>query len=105
VSGYLGVHRFEQANDGEWCGVPDPTLRVGICVRYADHPVHAVDRPEVDELVRALSAHPWRQAGDFPDLVDPSEHRRHHFNSDCAICVGDLHAIAAFILDRQGATP
>ena len=53
---YVSTHPYEQAADGHYCGAPDPTTRIDVCTRNPEHPVHAVDRPEVEHLARLLAA-------------------------------------------------
>lgn len=92
---YFPGHRFEaHPTDVAYCGVPTAAVD-GICARPADHPIHA-GRPDVEDLARQLAGHQWRTE---PESLGPrSEHRRHQLNSDCAICRGDVHAIAAAAL-------
>jgi hypothetical protein len=96
---YSPTHPFERAADGGWCGAPDPADRM-VCARPAEHPIHAVDRPEIEELARALASRQWRT--EPVSLAQTSEHRRHSYSSDCALCKGDAHAIAAFVLEMLG---
>lgn len=98
---YLATHPYEQSTEGDYCGEPDPTSSVTVCARLAEHPVHAVGRPELERLARQLAGHQWRTE---PEGAGPrTEHRRHNFSSDCAICTQDLHRLAAAVLAIQEA--
>jgi len=93
---YFPTHRYEKAGDGDWCAAPMPEDRdLSICARLTDHPIHAVDRPEIGELAQALASHRWRLDGPG----DWSVHRVHIYSADCALCRGDVHAIAAVVLE------
>src|SRR5690242_12019382 len=91
------MHPFEKVPDGYWCDAPDGDGKT--CARREDHPIHSVHRADVDRLARALLARQWRTYSDFPELAASTEHRRHVYSSDCAICVGDVHTIAVVVLD------
>lgn len=96
---YIATHPYEPSGEGDYCGIPDPTSGATICARDPQHPVHGVDRPEIEHLARQLAGHQWRTE---PEVAGPySEHRRHNFSSDCAICTHDLHRIAAAVLAIQ----
>jgi hypothetical protein len=93
---YLPTHRFEPHDESDqYCGHPAPDFDGG-CVRPPEHPIHALDRGDVESLARALAFRKWKDvAGDW------SVHARHKMSSDCAICTQDLHAIAAAVLEIQ----
>jgi hypothetical protein len=98
---YVATHPYERS-EGDYCEAPDPTSSTTTCTRPAEHPVHATDRPEVEQLARQLAGHQWRTN---PEELGPwTEHRRHNYNYDCAICTQDLHAIASAVLAIQEAT-
>ena len=94
------THPYERAGDGDYCAAPDSDS--GVCSRQRTHPIHAVDRPEIERLAQALLAHPWRLAQD--DLQQGSEHRRHNYSYECALCTKDAHLIAAFFIDHFNAS-
>lgn len=91
--GYLAAHPFEpHPENADYCGAPDPDFNGG-CVKCPEHPIHAVDRTDVEALARALSAERWGGGHEI------DEHRRHGYTYDCALCKGDVHRIAAFVID------
>ena len=101
--GYTASHPFERVSDGDYCRAPDADSGSGTCAQYADHPIHAMS-PDIEALARALAAHPWREKPD--DLRESSEHRRHNYSYECALCVKDVHRLPAFFLNyRNGETP
>lgn len=95
---YLPSHPFQpHPDDLIACGHPDGGQP---CAQPAENPIHHVDRPEVEQLAAALAAHPWPNAlGRFAGV---STHDSHGRDWRCGICMGDLHAIAAAVLDVQG---
>jgi hypothetical protein len=91
--GYLPTHRFEpHPEDPAYCGVPDGEFP---CTREPDHPIHATDRQDIEDLAAALAAKQWQTGG---SRSTRSEHRRHNYSTDCALCMKDAHEIAAFVL-------
>jgi hypothetical protein len=101
VVNYTPQHPYEKADDGDYCGAPDAASSTKTCVREPDHPVHALDRPDVEALARALASRRWRTTPD--SLAPESEHRRHRYSYECALCTQDVHAIAAAVLEILGA--
>lgn len=99
---YVPTHRFDQADDGAWCGVAVPSERrngAAICCQPEDHPVHDVGNAALEDLARALAAHTWvRRAGDDELSAKIRQHRNHSHHAECALCNGDVHAVAAFVL-------
>ncbi len=95
---YLPSHPFEpHPRDPEACNHPDGDT---ICAQPADNAIHRVDRPEVEQLAAALARHKWRN---LPGrLAGVSAHRDHGRDWRCGICTGDLHSIAAVVLEIQG---
>ncbi len=95
--GYLASHLFEpHPRDKEACNYPDGNT---ICAQLADNAIHRVESPEVEQLAAALARHEWNLPGRFAGV---SAHRNHHRDWRCGICTGDLHAIAAAVLEIQG---
>lgn len=93
-------HPYEPAVDGNYCATPD--FGDHICAKPPGHPIHATGRPDIDRLAQALLAHPWRF--DRDSLREQSEHRRHNYSYDCALCTQDVHLIAAFFIDHFNAS-
>jgi hypothetical protein len=94
---YLPAHTFEPYHDeANYCGIPRGD---SICAKRADHPVHATDRPEVEELARTLLRREWGPNKPW------SVHAEHDYAHDCALCTKDVHAIAAAVLDILGVKP
>lgn len=101
---YVPTHRYDEADDGPWCGVAVPSERrngAAICCQPEDHPIHDVGNLPLEDLARALAAHPWRRriGTDDEESAKIRQHRNHSHHAECALCNGDVHAVAAFAID------
>lgn len=99
------MHQFEGSTAGNWCRVPNPDRsrdRAQECCQPPEHPIHQVDNPLIEYLAGALARKAWRPPrpgeGDDPSWSEMTEHRRHSQHADCALCNGDVHAIAAEVI-------
>lgn len=99
------MHPFEKAQAGDWCRVPNPDRnrdRAQECCQPPGHPIHQVDNPLIEYLAVALARKAWRAPrpgdGDDTSWAEMTEHRRHGHHAECALCNGDVHAIAAEVI-------
>lgn len=53
----------------------------------------------VAAVAAALAAHQWYQPPAHPTIWRLSEHSRHHFDYNCAVCSGDVAELAAVAVD------
>lgn len=100
---YVQIHRYDKADDGDWCAVVVPgghrDRGAAICCEFESHPVHDVGNTALEDLARALAAHSWPRRGSSDEesrrIV---QHRNHSHHAQCALCNGDVHSVAAFAL-------
>lgn len=88
---FMPQHPFQPAKDGDWCTVPVPADDL-LCCHPADHPIHQVDKPLYGAIAARLAAYQW-------GATEVTQHRRHLSASACAICGGDVHALAAAVTE------
>lgn len=107
---YIPAHPYVPQTDdatADWCAQPVPGAladRVQTCCERRDHPIHRHGDFAVQHLARNLCEVQWRTDG--PDnLRGRSEHRRHIYDASCAICTGDVHALAAAVWELTRLRP
>lgn len=62
-------------------------------------PAAVLDREgATEQLADLLAAHQWNKPEDYPAIWAQSAHANHTYHGACAICRGDLTAIAAVIV-------
>ena len=97
---YLPSHPFQpHPRDEGACGHPDGD---DVCAELPENPIHRVDNPAVEQLAAALASYQW--PNEPARFAGVSEHRRHNRDWRCGICTGDLHSIAAAVLDIHAAS-
>lgn len=94
---YLPSHRYEPDGAGV-CRAPTPDGHPAQrCYRPDQHPIHRTDLPLYEAVALALAEHQWRTGADR--LAANTEHHRHDYHYQCALCTSDVHAIAAFVVE------